>query len=100
MHNYPVSLRLEGVIGSKPEDCAREILRVAKILDVVTLLDYNGVEMFALPHDTEEGVLEQFQRTLEIHLRQAAARRARTQTQPTPTPTLVPNYPEKGSTSS
>lgn len=55
-----LTLRLDGLPGSDIEECAGELIRLAKLLQVITELKFNGTLMWAYPIDNLDEVVGRF----------------------------------------
>lgn len=55
-----LTLHVEGLVGSSPEQCAEEIVAFAKKLGVTVSMKFNDTPMWAYEDSTVEEVLKQF----------------------------------------
>lgn len=67
MTSRNVILPLEGMPGSSVKDIARDMIAVAKRMDIMVSLNMNGVHLLALPSTT----LAEIQRDYETQIRSA-----------------------------
>ena len=55
-----LTIHTEGLCGSDVTDCAQELIDLAKKLDVIAAMKFNGTEMWAYPASTVESVMKMF----------------------------------------
>lgn len=55
-----LEIHVSGMIGSSPEECAKDLIELAKRLNVIVEMKFNGDLMWAYPSSTVESVLEMF----------------------------------------
>jgi hypothetical protein len=55
-----LTLKVEGMIGSSPEECTAQALELADRIKVCVSMDYNGVLLFAMPGEAQENILTRF----------------------------------------
>lgn len=55
-----MTLTLEALIGSTPEQCVAELKRLSTLLNVTAACDFNGKQIFVCPGMSEDQALLMF----------------------------------------
>lgn len=55
---YPISLKVQAFLGSDLEPCVEGMIQLARAMDMVVTLDFNGITLTAHPNDSTKKIVD------------------------------------------